>query len=90
MDELYRTETVSTISIEVVAGSDPDGDGTIEGYTWQRRGAGDTDWATMTARPRQCITYQRKTKGDTLYRVQVISIDAQGNLFTSVLGPYRK
>ena len=84
-----ETETSSTISIEVVAGSDPDGDGTIEGYTWQRRGAGDTDWTTIDGEASAMYNIPILDKGDTLYRVQVASVDGQGNSFTSVLGPYR-
>ena len=82
-------ETVSMISIQAVAGSDPDGDGTIEGYTWQRRGAGDADWTTIDGETLAMYSIPTQDSGDTLYRVQVASVDGQGNSFTSVLGPYR-
>ena len=81
-------ETVSTISIEAVSGSDPDGDGTIEGYRWQKRNAG-TDWTTIDGETSANYSIPTLDKGDTLYRVRVASVDGQGNPFTSVLGPYR-
>ena len=81
-------ETVSNIRIGAVAGSDPDGDGTIEGYTWEKRGVG-IDWMSIDGETSANYSIPTLDKGDTLYRVRVASVDGQGNPFTSVLGPYR-
>ncbi len=84
-----ETVTSSSISIAVVPGSDADGDGTIDSYTWQRRGAGDTEWTTIAGQTSAMFSIPTQDNGDTLYRVQVMSTDAQRNDFTSLLGPYR-
>ncbi len=84
------TVTISMISIEaIVEGSDPDGDGTIDSYAWQRRGAGDTDWTTIPGETSATYIIPTQDTSDSLYRAQVVSIDGQGNRFTSVVGPYR-
>ena len=84
-----ETVTVSSISIAVVPGSDLDGDGTIDSYTWQRRSVGDTEWTTITDQTSAMFSVPPQDNGGTLYRVQVMSTDAQDNRFTSLLGPYR-
>ena len=84
-----ETVTVSSISIDIVPGSDADGDGTIDRYTWQRRSAGDSEWTTIAGQTSAMFSIPPEDNGDTLYRVQVMSTDAQGNGFTSLLGPYR-
>ncbi len=81
-------ETLSNIRIGAVAGSDPDGDGTITGYAWEKRGIG-IDWMPIDGETSANYSIPTLDKGDTLYRVRVTSVDGQGNLFTSVLGPYR-
>ena len=84
-----ETVTSSSISIAVVSGSDVDGDGTIDRYTWQRRSVGDTEWTTIADQTSAMFNIPPQDDGGTLYRVQVMSTDAQGNGFTSILGPYR-
>ncbi len=84
-----ETVTVSAISIDIVPGSDADGDGTIDSYTWQRRNADDTEWTTIGGQTSAMFNIPTQDNGGTLYRVQVMSTDAQGNGFTSLLGPYR-
>ena len=84
-----ETVTTSTISIAIVPGSDLDGDGTIDSYTWQRRSVGDTEWTTITDQTSAMFSVPPQDDGGTLYRVQVMSTDAQDNRFTSLLGPYR-
>ena len=84
-----ETVTVSSISIAIVPGSDLDGDGTIDRYTWQRRSVGDTEWTTIADQTSAMFNIPPQDDGGTLYRVQVMSTDAQGNGFTSILGPYR-
>ena len=84
-----ETVTVSSISIDIVPESDADGDGTIDSYTWQRRNAGDTEWTTIGGQTSAMFSIPTQDNGGTLYRVQVMSTDAQGNDFNSLLGPYR-
>ncbi len=84
-----ETVTSSSISIAVVPGSDADGDGTIDSYTWQRRSADDTEWTTIDDQTSATFRISPQDNSDTLYRVRVMSTDAQGNGFNSLLGPYR-
>ena len=84
-----ETVTVSSISIAVVPGSDADGVGTIDSYTWQRRSADDSEWTTIPGETSAMFSIPTQDNGGTLYRVQVMTTDAQGNGFTSILGPYR-
>ncbi len=87
----FRTEvTVSTISIEAVPGSDPDGDGMITGASWERRTVDDVEWMPIPGQTSAMYSIPTEDRGDTRYRAQVVYIDAQGYSHTSsVLGPYR-
>ena len=82
--------TVSTISIEAVPGSDPDGDGMITSAIWERRTVADAEWMPIPGQTSAMYSIPTEDRGDTRYRAQVVYIDAQGYSYTSsVLGPYR-
>ena len=53
--------TVSEISIAIMPGSDTDGDGMIDSYTWQRYSVEDTEWTTIADQTSQCLASRHKT-----------------------------
>ena len=81
------TPTVTTSTISIAAGDDPDGADSIS-YAWDQRGIDDASWQELGA---TMNTYSVPSQAavTTYYRVQVRHTDAQGYILNEILGPFR-
>ena len=85
---LSFTPTVTTSTISIAVGDDPDGNGTPE-YSWEQRGISDADWEEIPGAILNTYSVPPQAESNIHYRMRVNYTDAQGYSFNETLGPFR-
>ena len=82
------TPTVTTSTVSITIGEDPDGEGSAT-YVWQRRSQGDPSWQVISGVTGNTYNFPSQDTGNTRYRVLVSYTDAQGYPpVRDILGPF--
>ena len=82
------TPTVTTSTISIAAGDDPDGTGSVS-YAWERRGIDDASWQEISGATMNTYSVPSQAAVTTYYRVRIRHTDAQGYILNEILGPFR-
>ena len=82
------TPTVTTSTISIAAGDDPDGADSIS-YAWDQRGIDNTSWQEISGATMNTYNVLSQVADTTYYRVRVRHTDAQGYILNEILGPFR-
>ena len=82
------TPTVTTSTISIAAGDDPDGADSIS-YAWDQRGIDNTSWQEISGATMNTYSVPSQAAVTTYYRVRVRHTDAQGYILNEILGPFR-
>ena len=82
------TPIVTTSTVSITIGEDPDGEGRAT-YVWQRRATRNAPWQPISGVTGNTYDFPSQDTDDTRYRVRVTHTDAQGYLSVSdILGPF--
>ena len=81
------TPTVTTSTVGITIGEDPDGEGSAT-YVWERRATRDAPWQELSGVTGNTYNFPSQDTDETRYRVRVSYTDAQGYVFIKTLGPF--